>query len=424
MRRVAIIGLGYVGLSLALELGKYNTVFGYDISKNRINELKNKIDCNHLMTSEELAESNIQYVSEVQEIINADFYIISVSTPAYYYELPNLELLVKATKQVATVLKKGDIVVYESTVYPGTTEEVCLPLLEEISKLKSPSDFNIGYSPERISPGDPCHNLRNTPKIISSQGEESLAIIEEVYKSCCDTIYPVSSIKAAEAVKILENTQRDINIAFMNEFSEIMHALDLNVHEILKAAKTKWSYVPFKPGFVGGHCISIDSLYLAFKAKRIGVQHDLILAARKINDGITKFVRYELINILIKNNIPVNNCPIGIFGLAYKENISDVRNSLALKFINELKKAGFDCQIHDPYVNKKQIMDKYNLEIKSFDKITDISVAIIIDAHDFYRDEGIEKFLAKMGNQKIIMDIPNLFTDTIKNYKNTLYWSL
>lgn len=424
MRRIAVIGLGYVGLGLALALGKHHTVFGYDISKKRIHELKDKTDCNHLFTRKELSESKVEYVSDIQDIKKADFYIISVSTPAYYYELPNLEPLIKATKELASILEKGDIVVYESTVYPGTTEEVCLPLLEEFSKLKSPSDFSIGYSPERISPGDACHNLRNTPKIISAQNEEALAIIEEVYKSCCDTVYPVSSIMAAEAVKILENTQRDINIAFMNEFSEIMHAMDLNVHEILEAAKTKWSYVPFKPGFVGGHCISIDSLYLAFKAKRIGIQHDLILAARKINDGITKFVKHELINILIKNNIAVNNCPIGIFGLTYKENIPDVRNSLALKFIKELKKAGFDCQINDPYAETKQIRDKYKIEIKSFDKITDIAVAIIIVGHDFYREEGLEQFLAKMPNQKIIMDVPNLFIETIKNSKNTLYWSL
>src|ERR1700733_7988652 len=203
MRRIAIIGLGYVGLGLALALGKRHSVLGYDISKKRIHELKNNIESNLLFTSEELSESNVQYVSEIQDIKSADFYIGSVSTPAYYYELPNLEPLITATKQLATVLKKGDIVVYESTVYPGTTEEVCLPLLEEISKLRRNYDFNIGYSPERINPGDPLHNLANTPKLISAQNEECLTIIEEVYKSYCEVVYPVSSIMAGEAVKLL-----------------------------------------------------------------------------------------------------------------------------------------------------------------------------------------------------------------------------
>ncbi len=424
MRHIAIIGLGYVGLGLALALSKNNKVIGYDISEARISGLKKNNDRNSLFTSEELSQAKIDYVSKCEEIKNADFYIICVSTPAYYYELPNLEPLINASKQVAGVLKKGDIVVYEATVYPGTTEEVCLPLLEEISKLRVGEDFNIGYSPERISPGDAEHTLATVPKVISAQNEETLEIIASVYKDCCDTLYPVSSIKAAEAVKILENTQRDINIAFMNEFSEIMHALDLNVHEIIEAAKTKWSFVPFKPGFVGGHCISIDSLYLAFKAKRIGVQHDLILAARKVNDGITKFIRHELINMLVKQNIPVQNCRVGIFGLTYKENIPDIRNSLALKLVKELKHAGFNCLLNDPCANNEVLKEDYDLEVKHFDQITDISVALIVVGHDFYKNMGFDKFLEKMGNQKIVMDIPNLFIDSQKNDPNILYWSL
>ncbi|NSL19242.1 nucleotide sugar dehydrogenase [Tatlockia micdadei] len=424
MRKIAVIGLGYVGLGLAQSLGKHNPVLGYDISKSRISELKNNVDRNHLFTKEELSESNIEYVTDLQAIKHADFYIVSVSTPAYYYELPNLEPLIKATKQLATILKKGDVVVFESTVYPGTTEEVCQPLLEEISGLKSPEDFSIGYSPERINPNDLQHTLANTPKIISAQNKESLKIIEEVYKTCCQTTYPVSNIMAAEAVKILENTQRDVNIAFMNEFSEIMHALNLNVHEIIEAAKTKWNFVPFKPGFVGGHCISVDSLYLAFKAKRVDVQHDLILTARKVNDGITRFVKHELIKILIKNRITVPDCPIGIFGLTYKENIPDIRNSLALKFIKELNETKVNYFIHDPLVDKNYVFDKYHIQIQEFEEIKDISVAIIIVAHDFYREAGIERFLTKMGSKKIIMDIPNLFADSTKNYDNIQYWSL
>ncbi len=424
MRQIAIIGLGYVGLGLALALSKNNRVIGYDISEARINGLKENYDRNNLFTSEELSQANIDYVSKSDDIKSADFYIVCVSTPAYYYELPNLEPLINATKQIAGVLKKGDIVVYEATVYPGTTEEVCLPILEEFSNLRVGEDFNIGYSPERISPGDSQHTLASVPKVISAQNEDCLNIIASVYKECCETLYPVSCIKTAEAVKILENTQRDINIAFMNEFSEIMHALGVNVHEIIEAAKTKWSFVPFKPGFVGGHCISIDSLYLAFKAKRVGVQHDLILAARKVNDGITKFVRHELIDIMIKKNIPVQNCKVGIFGLTYKENIPDIRNSMALKLVKELRLAGFDCLLNDPCADKTVLEEDYGFKFKSFEDIKDISIAIIVVGHDFYRKVGFEHFLDKMGSQKIVMDIPNLFIDTQKNYPNILYWSL
>ncbi|MBA2653205.1 MAG: nucleotide sugar dehydrogenase [Tatlockia sp.] len=380
-------------------------------------------DRNTLCTSEELARSSLKYATSIHELKDADFFIITVSTPAYY-ELPNLEPLIRATKSIATILKKGDIIVYESTVYPGTTEEICLPLLEEHSGLSSACDFYIGYSPERVSPNDSEHTLKNTPKIISAQSKKALKIIEKVYKSCCDTVVPVPQIKIAEAVKILENTQRDINIALMNEFAEIMHAMDLNTYEIIKAAKTKWSFAPFKPGFVGGHCIAIDPLYLAFKAHRLGINHDLILTSRKVNDGVTKFVSYELIRLLINKDILIKNCPIGVFGVTYKENIPDVRNSLAMKFLIELKQLGFICQVHDPIADVKMMSDKYGVELQDFDKITNITVAIIIVGHDFYKKAGMEKFLVKMDHQKIIMDIPNMFIDTYGKYDIDHYWSL
>lgn len=424
MRRIAIVGLGYVGLGLALALSKNNTVLGYDISKQRVNELRDNIDCNQLYSKEELSSCLLTCTDDLQAIKEADFFIVCVSTPAYYYEMPNLEPLENATKKLATILKKGDIVVFESTVYPGTTEEICLPLLEEFSHLKAGVDFNIGYSPERISPGDNVHTLANTTKVISAQNKETLAVIEEVYKTCCDTLYPVSNVMTAEAVKILENTQRNINIALLNEFSEIMHAMDLSVHEILEAAKTKWSFMPYKPGFVGGHCISIDPLYLAFKAKRIGAPHDIILAARKVNDGVTIFVKNELIHLLTDNKLTIKDCRVGIFGLTYKENIPDIRNSLALKFVKELQHIGLDCKLHDPCAEKHQLMTKYHLELHEFDDIRDIAVAIILVGHDLYRDKGINAFLEKMPDQKIIMDIPNLFNDAVQQCNNVQYWSL
>lgn len=426
MRAIAVIGLGYVGLGLAVALSRHYKVYGYDISETRVNALKDNFDRNKLSSSAELIESSIEYVTDINLIKNADFFIVAVSTPAYYYQLPDLDELVNATKDLGRILKRGDVVVYESTVYPGTTEEICLQVLEEESHLRAGIDFNIGYSPERINPGDTEHTLENTPKVIAAQNEQTLKLMEQVYGCCCQSTYRVSTIKTAEAVKILENTQRDICIAMMNEFSQIMHALELNTHEIIEAAKTKWSFFPIKPGFVSGHCIPVDPLYLAFKAKQVGVEHDLILTARKVNDGMTHFIINELNKLFIKYNIPIDNSPIGIFGITYKENTPDIRNNIALKFIKELKASGFTCQIHDPFADKQQVLNKYKIELLDFEQIDNISAAIIIIGHDYYSKQGVKQILAKItpsaNSPKIIMDIPNLFIGTVM--ENTHYWSL
>lgn len=424
MKTLAVVGLGYVGLGLAFELSKTYKVIGYDISKKRINELRDNYDKNLLLSKQDLLKSKIQYTDSLKDIEVANFYIVTVSTPAYYYQLPNLKPLINATKDLATVLKKGDVVVFESTVYPGTTEEICLPLLEEISKLKVGVDFNIGYSPERVNPNDTVHTLKNVPKIISAQNNETLNKVREVYQSCCDNVYPVSNIKTAEAVKILENTQRDINIAFMNEFAEIMHALKLNVHEIIEAAKTKWSFLPFKPGFVGGHCISIDPVYLSFKAERLGANHNLIDTARKVNNNCTQFVARELSKMMINTQTSLQNSTIGIFGITYKENIPDIRNSLALKLIKELKIANYDCIVNDPFANKEVVKKKYGIELIDFDELNNLSAAIIVVGHEYYAKMGYDNFVRKLGNHKIIMDIPNLFIDHYNDHAGVNYWCL
>lgn len=423
MKTIAVIGIGYVGLGLAVALNKTYKVFGYDISKNRVEALNKNFDRNMSVSENDLAQCSIHFTSELAEIKEANFYIVTVSTPAYFFEMPNLEPLVNATKSLATLIKRGDIIVFESTSYPGTTEEVCLPLLEEISQLKCGVDFNIGYSPERVNPADKVHTFKNVPKIISAQNEQTLREIEAVYKSCCDILYPVSNIKTAEAVKILENTQRDVNIAFMNEFSEIMHTLDINTHETIEAAKTKWSFMPFKPGFVGGHCIAVDPHYLAFKAKRVGVSPDLILAARKTNDNITHFVVRELINIFIKEDINIHNSTVGIFGVTYKENTPDIRNSLSLKLVKEAAAAGLKCKVHDPLVDRKLMKDKYHLDLMEFDDMNHLSAIILTVGHDEYKELGLDSFLSKL-NHKIFMDIPNLFIHPAKAQGGLIYWSL
>ncbi|WP_223800119.1 nucleotide sugar dehydrogenase [Legionella longbeachae] len=424
MKTFAVLGLGYVGLELAVSLAEKKETYGYDISKNRIEELQQNRDRNCIVSFEKLKNSELKLTNDINLIKTANFYIVAVSTPAYFYELPNLEPLINATRSLGEVLKKGDIVVFESTVYPGTTEEVCIPILEETSHLRCGHDFNVGYSPERISPGDKEHHLQNIPKVISAQNEHTLQEIKEAYHLICDTVYPVSNIKTAEAVKILENTQRDINIAFMNEFAQIMHALGLDTHEIINGSKTKWSFIPFKPGFVGGHCIAIDPQYLAFKAKRHGVDPKIISIARQVNDGITQFIIHEMNKMLIKKNISFQKIKIGFFGVTYKENVPDIRNSLAFKLIKEMKEYGFNYIAHDPWANKKVVKEKYHLDLKEFDEMEDISVAIIIVQHDFYREKGWQQFVNKLKPAGLIMDIPNLFVEEKKDLGNITYWNL
>lgn len=423
MNIYAIVGLGYVGLGLATALGNKNQVLGYDINSQRISELKNNFDYNGLVSQSELKQSNVAYTNKLEDIKDANFYIVAVSTPAYYYETPNLEPLIKAVEQLASIIKRGDTIVFESTVFPGTTEEICVPILEENSGLKHGIDFNVGYSPERINPGDKEHNLKNITKIISAQNKETLLKIESAYKSICDTTYPVSSIKAAEAIKVLENTQRDVNIAFMNEFCKIMHAMNINSYEVIEGAKTKWSFIPIKPGLVGGHCISIDPHYLAFKAKRHGVSPDLILTARKVNDNITQFILQSMLKLLIKNKMDTNNLNIGILGITYKENTNDIRNSLALKIVKELRDYGFNCHIHDPIVNAKAAATN-SINIESFTSLRELSVIILAVGHDFYREIGLKKIISCCKNSPVLIDIPNLFIKDYQQFPELIYWSL
>lgn len=419
----AVIGLGYVGLGLATALSKKNKVIGYDINELRVADLKNNIDSNNLLNKNQLIRSKVVYTNSLEDVKSANFYIVSVSTPAYFYETPNLDPLIFAVKQLGKIIKKGDIIVFESTVYPGTTEEICVPILEETSQLKNGHDFHVGYSPERINPGDKKHTLKNITKVIAAQDKKTLKIIHDTYSSICDTVYPVSSIPIAEAIKVLENTQRDINIALMNEFSKIMHALNLNTHEIIEGAKTKWGFLPFKPGFVGGHCISIDPHYLAFKAKRHGVQPDLILTARKINDGMTQFIIQSMIKTLIQNNLPTSNITIGILGISYKENTNDLRNSLALKLIKELHEYGFNCRVHDP-MHYSNALEAHDINLEVLSSMKNLSVVIIVVGHDFYRNMGLKKLLKLCKKPAVVIDIPNLFVDKCKQMKDLIYWNL
>ena len=359
--------------------------------------------------------------ADINDIRDANFYIVSVGTPAYYYELPDLNPLISATTALAAVIKVGDIVVFESTVYPGTTEEVCIPILEKESKLEEGKDFFVGYSPERINPGDKEHTLANVTKIISASDSKTLSAMRDAYGSICEKLHPVSSIATAEAVKILENTQRDINIALMNEFTMVMHALDLNTHEIIQAAASKWSFMPFKPGLVGGHCISIDPLYLAFQAKRHGVNTNLVRTARQVNDGMTEFIIQSMLKLFIHHQVDILDLNIGLFGISYKENSLDIRNSLSLKLVKELQAYGFNYKIHDPLAEQSE-HNLGNIPLQSFDQMSNLSVAVLLVGHDFYRDVGLQALMQRCKKPPILMDIPNLFIE--HHHDDLIYWSL
>ena len=423
MEKYAVVGLGYVGLELALALGRHQSVFGYDINAERIKNLRNHVDQHQLIDQQIIEQSNVVYTSRLEDIKEATFFIVAVPTPAYFYEVPNLEPLMHASEHVGSLLKKNDLIVFESTVAPGTTEDVCIPILEKMSGLVHGQDFHVGYSPERINPGDPKHTLRNITKIISAANAQSLERIKKTYEQICDTVYPVSNMKTAEAVKIIENVQRDVNIALMNEFSKIMHALDLDLHEILEAAKTKWSFVAYKPGFVGGHCISIDPHYLAFKAKRVGVYPDLILTARKINDDMTHYIIQSMTKLLIQNKIDPTQAKIGIFGISYKENTNDLRHSLALKLMKELTDYGYTYRVHDP-MEYSDLIIQHTVHLEPFEALNDLSIAIILVPHDWYRDLGFKTFLKHCKKRPVIIDLPNLFIQEGKNNPDVIYWNL
>jgi UDP-N-acetyl-D-galactosamine dehydrogenase len=426
MHKIAVIGLGYVGLNLATRLSAHFTVIGYDSSQNRIQELKSYYDINNLYSEKQLKAYTLTFSHQLNDIKDANFYIVAVPTPVLVSKSPDLRPLISATKTLAMVLKKGDIVVYESTVYPGATEEVCLPILEEISKLKCGLDYDIGYSPERINPSDEVHVLSNITKIISAQNKSTLKKISTVYASICNNVHSVSNIATAEAVKLLENTQRDINIALINEFTKIMHALNLDTREIIEAAKTKWNFIPFNPGFVGGHCIAVDPYYLAYKAQKVGIKPELLLTARKINDGMPQFVVEELIKLFQQQSISLKKAKVGILGYTYKGNVKDERNSLTLNLIKLLQKYDVEVKLHDPLLNPESFYKKYHYTLLSFAKLQNLTAVILVVGHDFYQQMGVNNILKKLLPPKIFIDLPNLFVRDKETMlrENVIYWNL
>ena len=361
--KIAIIGLGYVGLPLAVEFGKKVPVVGFDIYQKRIDELKGAQDHTLEVSSEELlAATQLSYSCELKDLQDCNFFIVTVPTPIDDFKQPDLTPLIKASESIGKVLKKGDIVVYESTVYPGATEEVCIPVLERVSGLQFNQDFYAGYSPERINPGDKLHRVTNILKITSGSTPKIADYVDQVYNLIVEAgTHKAPSIKVAEAAKVIENTQRDVNIALINELALIFNKLGIDTEDVLKAAGTKWNFLPFRPGLVGGHCIGVDPYYLTHKAQSIGLHPEIILAARRLNDRMGEYVATQLIKEMVKQRIQVVGSKILVMGLSFKENCPDIRNSKIIDMVNALKDYDLDLDIYDPWVDPEEVKQEYGL---------------------------------------------------------------
>lgn len=369
-KKIAVIGLGYVGLPLAVEFGKKYKTVGFDINNDRINELKTGLDRTLEVDEENLkGASNLSFSYEEKDIQDCNIFIITVPTPVDKHNRPDLTPLYKASGTVAKVLKRGDIVIYESTVYPGVTETECVPVLESGSKLIFNRDFFCGYSPERINPGDKKHTVTNILKVTSGSTPETAEVVNELYKSIITAgTFKATSIKVAEAAKVIENAQRDINIAFVNELAKIFNLLSIDTHEVLEAAGTKWNFLPFKPGLVGGHCIGVDPYYLAQKAQEAGYHPEIILAGRRLNDGMGAYIANEVIKLMIKKSITVNGAEILILGVTFKENCPDIRNSRVIDIISELKDFSVNVHVIDPWATKEEVEHEYGISLTDFNK--------------------------------------------------------
>ena len=365
MEKIGIIGLGYVGLPLAVEFGKILDVVGFDINQARIEELKNGIDRTLETNREELTSAvKLTYSSDLEDLRKVNHYIVTVPTPVDEYKTPDLTPLRKASETVGKVLKRGDVVIYESTVYPGCTEEDCVPVLEKFSGLKYNIDFFCGYSPERINPGDKQHRLPNIKKVTSGSNPEIAERVDQLYKKIIKAgTHKASSIKVAEAAKVIENAQRDINIAFVNELSLIFEKMGIDTHEVLNAAGTKWNFLPYKPGLVGGHCIGVDPYYLTYKAESLGYHPEVILAGRRINDNMGAHIASRVIKLMTQNDLPVNKAKVLVLGITFKENCPDIRNSKVIDVIRELKSYGTDVEVYDPQADAEEVRHEYGVPL-------------------------------------------------------------
>lgn len=419
--QLAVIGLGYVGLPIALAFAKKIKVIGFDINQERVSLMQQGIDPSGELSSSEFEGCDIAFTHTVEDLRKASFYIVAVPTPIDAHTMPDLKPLLSASKTVGKVLKKGDYVVFESTVYPGCTEEDCIPILERESGLVFKKDFKVGYSPERINPGDKEHTLAKITKVVSGCCEESLHVIAEVYRMVVEAgVHKASSIKVAEAAKIIENTQRDLNIALMNELSMIFDKLRINTYEVLEAAGTKWNFLRFSPGLVGGHCIGVDPYYLTYKSKELGHDPKVILSGRQINDAMGAYVAKRTVQLMAKQGKDIVKAKVLIMGATFKENVEDIRNSKVADVVNELKSFGVQVDIVDPHADSDELKHEYGFELteqpgKNYDAI------ILAVSHKKYTLLDESYFQSITADNAVFVDIKGIFRSKISKLH---YWSL
>lgn len=427
--KISLIGLGYVGLPIAVAFAKKVDVIGFDISNDKVELYKNGFDPTKEVGDEAVKKTNVLFTSNPEDIKQARFHIVAVPTPVRDDHTPDLTPVKSASITVGQNLTKGSIVVYESTVYPGVTEDICIPILEEESGLKCGVDFKVGYSPERINPGDKVHRLETIVKVVSGMDEESLDIIAKVYELVVDAgVYRAESIKVAEAAKVIENSQRDINIAFMNELSMIFNRLDIDTKAVLKAAGTKWNFLNFFPGLVGGHCIGVDPYYLTYKAEQVGYYSQIILSGRKINDGMGKYVVENLIKSLIKADVSVKNAKIAILGFTFKENCPDTRNTRIIDIVTELNDYGIHPMIVDPVADIYEAKHEYNLSFNDVKDIKEMDALVFAVGHDEFKSfssEQISQMFKDVDNtSKVLIDVKGILDKTYFTDLGYRYWRL
>lgn len=411
--KISLVGLGYVGLPIAVAFSKHVDVIGFDVNNEKVELYKSGIDPTNEVGNDAIKETLMKFTSDPNELKKAKFHIVAVPTPVDDTQTPNLDILKSATKTVAEHLTKGSYVVFESTVYPGVTEEICIPILEEVSGLKLNLDFKVGFSPERINPGDKVNRLETIVKVVSGSDEKSLDEIAKVYEIVVDAgVHKASSIIVAEAAKVIENAQRDINIAFMNELSIIFNKLGIDTYEVLEAAGTKWNFLKFTPGLVGGHCIGVDPYYLTYKAKQAGYHPEIILSGRKLNDNMGKYVAENVIKQMIKANLPIKQSRVGIFGFTFKENTPDTRNTRIIDIYNELLEYNVESLIYDPIADINEVTTEYGLSLSNLEDMKDLDVVIFAVSHNEFKDiknEDISKMYRSKDNEnRVLIDIKGI----------------
>ena len=424
-RKISVVGLGYVGLPVAVAFGKHGPVIGFDINENRLEELRAGQDRTNEVSATELGDTQIEFTSKPEVLAQADFHIVAVPTPIDDAHQPDLTPVVKASESVGTALKKGDIVVYESTVYPGVTEDICVPILERVSGLKCGPDFTVGYSPERINPGDKEHTFTKIKKVVSGQDAATLEIVADVYSSVVTAgVYKAGSIKVAEAAKVIENTQRDLNIALMNELALIFDRMGIDTLDVLEAAGTKWNFLKFKPGLVGGHCIGVDPYYLTHKAEKLGYIPQVILAGRRINDSMGAFIAQQTIKQMIHAGHAIANAVVTVLGLTFKENCPDLRNSRVIDIIRELEEFDVQVQVFDPVASSVEALHEYGVTSLSLNELKPAAAIVVAVAHDAYARWTPSDYLKLMHNAPVVIDVKGVCDGPALERAGARFWRL